>query len=253
MIYKWINGLLFYQIEPSFFYNRMDVFTWLFMQTKLPIFLLNNPAGWLCMDMLFYIMPCIYFLVFLLKPKTSTIVCLLMLLINWLYVQCYTLYPSNSIEGHIAWLLFPIVLLPQNEKTFALVWDGLRYFFLFFFCSAGIWKFVQQGIFNPQQMSGVLLYQHKQLISNSPGYWQTNLINYLIDHPTLGYALYLLTTIFELFFAIGFFTKKFDRVFIALFIIFLIADYFIMRIPYFEVLPLMLTLLIKPPKTASNG
>src|SRR5207244_1109367 len=140
--------------------------------------------------------------------------------INWCYVQCYTLYPSNSIEGHIAWLFFPILFIPADKKTFSLLFEGLRYFFLFFFASAGLWKLAQGGFFSLSEMTGILLYQHAQLLSNSPGYWQSELILYLIQHPKLSYLLYLSTTILELSFLIGFFTKKFDRLLTIFFGIF---------------------------------
>ena len=246
MMYKWLNDSFLYQLEPSFFYTRKDLFTWFFMQTGLHQWLLNNPPGWIMLDILFYSMPMLYLILFLYKKSTSVVIVILMLLTNWCYVQCYTLYPSNSIEGHIAWLFFPFLFLANDEKTFKLLFEGLRYFFLYFFVSAGIWKLVQGGVFNLAEMSGVLLYQHNQLLSSSPGYWQTDLISYLVLHTQLSYFLYLSATLLELFFIIGFFTKKYDRFLAILFVLFLIADYYLMRIPYFELTPLLLTLLLKP-------
>src|SRR5436190_17577130 len=141
MFYKWMNGLFLYQIEPAFFYTRQDLITWLFMQTGVHQWLLNNARGWILFDALFYSMPLLYLVIYNYAKKFSSIVAIAMLLVNWCYVQCYTLYPSNSIEAHIAWLLFPIAFIPQNKKTFQLLLEGLRYFFLYFFVSAGVWKF----------------------------------------------------------------------------------------------------------------
>jgi len=47
-----------------------------------------------------------------------------------------------------------------------------------------------------------------------------------------------------------FFTKKYDRFLAMFFVLFLIADYYLMRIPYFELTPLLLTLLLKPSEDA---
>lgn len=248
-----MNGLLLYQLQPSFFYTRQDLFTWLFMQTGLHQQLLHNQNGWLLADLLFYSIPLIYFFVYRYKKSIASIVAIIMLLINWIYVQCYTLYPANSIEAHIAWLLFPVLFIPKKEKTFVLLFEGLRYFFLFFFASAAVWKFVQGGIFNISEMSGVLLFQHNQLLTNSPGYWQTNMLYYLIEHTWVSYSLYLSATLLEAIFIIGFFTKKYDRLLVLLVIIFLIADMFVMRIPYFEIAPLLLTLLLKSPENKQAG
>lgn len=216
------------------------------MQTGLHQWLLKNPAGWLLFDMLFYTVPIIYLLSLQSFKKLSTVIVICMIVINFCYIQCYTLYPINSIEGHIAWIFFPLIFLFNNEKTFALLYEGLRYFFLFFFASAGVWKIVQGGVFNLSEMSGVLLYQHNQLLTNSPGYWQTDFILWLINNPTLSYLLYLLATLLELSFIIGFFTKRYDRLLAIAFVAFLIMDYVIMRIPYFEVSAFLLTLIVRP-------
>ncbi len=242
MLYKYFNGMLLYQIQPSFFYNRQDAVTWVFMQTGLHQWLLNNTAGCMLFDVLFYSAPALYFFHYRYKPYTAYISAIWMLLINWAYVQCYTLYPSNSIEGHTAWLLFPLVFMAKKEETFEVLFEGLRYFFLFFFASAALWKIRQGGVFNHLEMSGVLLYQHKQLLTSSPNYWQSKLIMWLVRNPWPAYLLYISTTLIELFFAVGFFTKKLDRLLVGLFILFLIMDHLVMRIPYYEVLPLLLTL-----------
>lgn len=244
-----MNGLLLYQLQPAFFYTRQDLFTWLLMQTGLHQWLLNNKAGWLLFDLLFYSMPIIYLLLYRYKKNSASLAAIVMLIINWSYVQCYTLYPTTSIEAHIAWLLFPVLFITKKEKTFTLLFEGLRYFLLFFFVSTAVWKFVQGGIFNSNEMSGVLLLQHNQLLTNSPGYWQTNMLYYLIQHPSLSYLLYLSATLLEAIFIIGFFTKKHDRILALLCITFLMADLLVMRIAYFEITPLLLTLLLKFPES----
>jgi len=220
------------------------------MQTGLHQWLLNNTGGCLLFDVLFYTAPAVYFLHYRNNRQTAYISAVYMLLVNWLYVQCYSLYATNSIEGHTAWLLFPLVFMPKKEDTFEVLFNGLRYFFLFFFASAGLWKLRQGGVFNLSEMAGILLYQHKQLLVTSPGYWQTNFIWWLVQHAKISFLLYLSATIIELIFIVGFFTKKFDKVLLLLFLVFLVTDYFVMRIPYFEVTPLLLTLY---PRDGKNG
>jgi hypothetical protein len=247
-----MNGLFLYQIQPAFFYTRKDLVTWLFMQTGIHQWLLNNSGGWILFDVLFYSMPMLYLFTYKYSVKLSSAVAVIMFLINWCYVQCYTLYPSNSIEGHIAWLFFPIIFMPTDKRTFMLLFEGLRYFFLYFFVSAAVWKLAQAGLFSISQMSGVLLYQHKELLTSSPGYWQSNFVLYLIQRPGLSYLLYLSAALLELSFIIGFFTKKYDRLLLMLFIVFLLMDHLIMRIPYYEITPLALTLIFSKKITIQN-
>lgn len=253
MLYKFFNGMFLYQLQPSFFYIREDVFTWLFMQTGLHKWLLNNPQGCLLFDFLFYSAPLLFFIHCKHNPAKSAGAAIIMLAINWCYVQCYTLYPSNSIEAHAAWLLFPVVFIAGNTKTFQLLLQALRYFFLFFFVSAGIWKFAQGGLFNPLQMSAILLNQHKELLLNSPGYWQANFILWLILHQNVSYALYILSAAVELSFLTGFFTKRFDKILLFLFILFLVADHLIMRIPYYDLAPFVLTFYLPAHNAAKHS
>lgn len=240
--YKLINGLWLYQAAPYFFVNRFDGTTWLFMQTGIHKWLLNNKGGWLFFDIAFYAMPLCWWLVWIKNQKAGTWVAIGWLIVNWIYIQCYTLYPTNSIEAYIAWLLMPVLFATQRIRSFYFLMHALRYFFLFFFLSAAIWKIRQGGVFNPEQMSGVLLMQHKEYLVSAPESWYTNFTYWIIRHQNIGYAFYIASTLLELVFAIGFFTRKYDKWLFGCFILFLAMDYLVMRIPYFEVLPLALPL-----------
>lgn len=242
-VYKWLNGMWLYQMQPQFFNTRFDFVTWLFMQTGIHQWLLGNRTGWVLFDAAFYTTPLIYRIVFRRSITWAVPVAGLMLLINWIYVQCYTLYPTNSIEGYLVSLLFPFLLMSVRLKTFYFLMHGLRYLFLFFFASAALWKFYQGGIFNTQQMSGILLMQHKEFLVSFPDSWYSGMIYWIVRHPLVGYSLYQAATVLEFSFMVGFFTKKYDRLLVLLFALFLITDYFFMRIPYFEIVPLCLPLL----------
>jgi hypothetical protein len=242
VLYKWHNGLLMYQVKPFLYSNKFDIFSWALMKTGIHQWLQNNPTGWIIFDVIFYSLPLILWLNFLRSIKASAIVAAIMLVVNMVYIQCFTLYPTNSIEGHIALLLFPFLFITINLKSFHYVLNALRYFTLFFFSSAGFWKIVEYGIFDLNQMSGILLYQHKEYLVSSPGYWYTEFVYWLINHPQISYLFYVTGTLLELSFAIGFFTKKYDKLLIAGFILFLLLDMLLMRINYWEVSPLLLTL-----------
>ena len=243
MLHKLWHGFTLFQLQPSLFNSRFDLFTWLIMKTGIHQWLLNNPTGWILFDVTFYAMPLVYWYFFY-KKKTRLAFCsaVAMLLVNWVYVQCYTLYPANSIESYTAWLLFPFLFITINLQSFYFVFQGLRYFFLFFFASAGIWKIVQGSIFNVEQMSGILLVQHKEYLIDANNFFSYAMY-WLIEHPVVAFSLFVISTILELSFVIGFFTKKYDRILLLMFLFFLLADVFFMRIPYWEVSPFLLTLL----------
>lgn len=240
MLYKLWNGLFLYQFQPYLFNNRFDLFTWLLMKTGIHQWLLNNTTASAVFDVMFYAMPVLLYVACMRSIRIAALVSIIMLMINWIYIQCYTLYPTNSIEGYTAWLLFPFLFMMINMRSFYFVLHALRYFFLFFFVSAGVWKIVQDGIFNMNQMSGVLLYQHKEYLTSSHN-WYTTFIYWLINHPSVSYMLYVAGMLSELTFLTGFFTKKYDKYLLTIFLLFLITDLLIMRINYFEMSAFLLT------------
>jgi hypothetical protein len=243
--YKLYNGLLLCQMQPFFLFNRDDIFSWIFLQTGLPQWLLLHPQYFILFDAFYYLIPLFFLYAVIAKQQAVPIIAFAMLFINWMYIQCYTLYPTNSITLYIAWLIFPVVFLVKEEQLFYLLLKGLRYFFLYFFLSAGIWKIVNGGVFNPMQMSAILLDQHKEILANTAPWWMKTVIAGLIAHTTISYLLYLLATCMELLFAIGFFTSKFDKILAVCYILFLLADHLIMRIPYYETLPFLLLFYLK--------
>lgn len=255
LFYKAWNGFLLFQLQPHLFSIRFDFTSWFLMKTGLHQWLINNQAGCVAFDVVFYTLPFIYWVVFKRNQSLAASIGALMLVVNWVYILCYTMYPANSIESFTPWLLFPLLLMINNLRSFYFVFHALRYFFLFFFASAAVWKFVQEGILNLEQMSGVLLLQHKDYLASSSN-WYTIFIYWLINHPTISYGLYLGATIIELSFIAGFFTRKFDRILIVGLFLFLLFDVLVMRIPYWEIGPFVITLFYskyKIPETATKG
>ncbi len=251
--YKWFNGMWLYQFNPTIFTTRFDGITWLFMQTGLHKFVAKNSVAPLLFDVGFYIMPALYYFAYTKNGKLAQCLAAIMFLVNWVYVQTYTLFPTNSIEGHVVWLLFPLMLITGNLKSFYFLMHGARYFFLYFFLSAGIWKIVQGGLFNPIQMSAILLNQHKELLVSTPNNWLSNFYYWLINHSAISYILYFTAFLMELSFVMGFFTKKYDKLLCIFFIAFLVFNHFIMRIPYYEVIPLMLPMFFSHFKMPENN
>lgn len=94
-------------------------------------------------------------------------------------------------------------------------------------------------------MSAILLDQHKEMLAGAAGWWMQGVIGWLVAHATLGYLLYILVACMELLFFVGFFTRKYDKALVGIYLVFLLADHLIMRIPYYETLPFLLVFYLK--------
>ena len=234
---RYINGMLLTQVQAAFFVAPMNVTTWGLMYSGIHKLFIESKSACIIADCLLILLPVVYAILFFLATVKATIVCgWAVLIFNFVYAQCYTIYPSNSIEGHIGWMLFPVALICHNLINFSFVLHFIRYFFLFFFASAAIWKIRSGGVFNIDEMSGILLYQHTPFLVTSPESFFSKVYYWMVQHPLAGYVFYLSATMLELFFITGFFTLKLDRWLLLLLFLFLFADVFIMRIKYFEVL-----------------
>lgn len=240
---RWFNGMLLSQLFPPFFVTPLNLSTWGVMYTGVHQLFIKYPAVCLIADLLLLFLPLSYgALHFMGYQRIKVAVGWIILVFNFVYAQCYAVFPSNSIEGHIGWILFPLVLTSSNLFNYKVSLQFIRYFFLFFFASAGIWKLRNGGVFNIEQMSGILLYQHTTLLVTSPGSFLARLYYWLAQHTIVGYLFYAAATLLELFFIVGFFTYRYDRLLIILFFIFLLGDIVLMQIKYWEVIYLVIPL-----------
>ena len=132
LIFKWSNDMLLCQQQPAFIYNTFDLFSWLFMQTGIPRWLLQTKQ-FLLFDVVYYTAPLLLLLSAYRKPKLIPVAAFFVLIINWLYLQSYFLYPISSYTIFIAWLIFPVIFLAGSEITFALLFSRSSIFLSLFF------------------------------------------------------------------------------------------------------------------------
>lgn len=251
--YKFLSNQFLYQIEPPFFFNNLDITTWLVELTNIQHFIIYCKEFRIVFDSIFYLLPILYLFAFRINPKASLIFAFVMLVSNIIYATVFCIFPTASIEGFIAVILMPTLFLTYSLKSFWFVFHALRYYFIYFFFTAGVWKFIQGGVFFDQQMSNILVSQHQELfVASNESSTLLQFYKWLIINPDLSYWLYFMATIVELVFILGFITRRFDKWLILLFLLFLFFDYIIMQINYIVVLPFIITLYYSKYKYPEN-
>lgn len=195
---------------------------------------IDYPAVQILLDSLFLLLPIGLVLCCIANYRLQYYLAAATAVFNLIYAVLLAAVSPLSIEGFTAWMVLPLVLAFKKDATFYYLIQTMRYFFLLIFFSAGCWKIRAGGIFNWEQMSGILLTQHAAVLVEIPGSLFSRFINYLVIHQKLSYLLYLFATLSELIFVIGFFTKKFDKLLMVLFLLFVLFDYFLMGINYFS-------------------
>ncbi len=225
-------GLILSKVNPILFVNRLDFTRNILMLTNLQGLLIKYYWLRLLFDITYFLLP--FLLTYsVLKDK---LYCKWIVVFTILFNMCYGIFIASftyiSLDLYIAWFYVPFVFYPSTTKGFYFSFHSVRFIFLLIFFTAGVWKIRTGAIFNIEQMSGILLLQHKQYLAGNPDNWFSHFIYFLVTHSYYSYALYLLGTIAELVFIIGFFTKKMDKWLLIAFLLFFISDYFLMRINY---------------------
>jgi hypothetical protein len=151
---------------------------------------------------------------------------------SFIYAMTISSMSTLSIQAYMGWILIPLIFAWKSGNNYNLMVEALRYFFILIFLSAGLWKIRGGGIFYPGEMAGILLKQHTSYLVSDPADWFSRLVFFMSNNSKLSWCLYAFATVAELVFVIGFFTKKYDTVLIAIFVGFVLFNYFFMRINY---------------------
>ena len=226
------HGFLLYQLKPVLFINHLDFSRNLLMLTDIQHAIIKYPALQLSFDLLYLLFPLALLVSHIKNSRTQYPLAVINAIFNFVYAMQITSMSTLSIEGYISWILIPLILAFRSNQAFYYLLHLMRYFFILIFVSAAFWKFRAGGIFNLEQMAGILLKQHTGYLWSNPGDWFSRFIRFLAQHTITSWAIYLAATLTELFFIIGFFTKKYDWLLIVLFILFLLTNFFVMRINY---------------------
>lgn len=168
----------------------------------------------------------------------------LLFLLTAINFNFYLTHNSHYLAGAV-WLLF--TFWPKKDESFNLLWEGLRYYTCWIYGVAFIWKVVYGAFF--QWDAGVLSCRENLAgyLYQNPETGTAHFYYYMLGHPVwlnLGHKLVCLA---EGTFLLGFFTKRFDRLLIALMFLIHISTYLFADVFFAELMILAFTLV--PSKT----
>ncbi|RYY64873.1 MAG: hypothetical protein EOO13_17940 [Chitinophagaceae bacterium] len=234
--YVW-HGIMLLHLAPVFFLNKADVTGQLFMWTGIQHKIIDSRTFRMLFECIFYALPALLSVSFIKGYRISFILSVITILYSAFYCYMLSCFTFVSIEPLIAWFFIPFLFAGKSLQGFYFRMHMIRILFILFFASAAIWKIRGGGLFNTDQMSGILISQHAAILSSGEQTFFIGLLRFLIDHPVLSTTLYWIVAVGELFFFIGLFTKKYDRLLILILVCFLTFDYLLMQINYFSWLP----------------
>lgn len=208
-----------------------------FMNSGLIEFLTSNFIVAALFDSLLFFLPVVYLI------SRRQVFVWAFSLVSVIYFLLFNSITGHHYHGLVGLLVITIPFFTKNENRFNLLWDGARYYLLYIFASAALWKILRGSAFNPEQLVSILKAQRLDLLLQQPDSIRAAITRYLILHPTTAHGVLLVNVLLQLSFAVGFFTKRFDDVLLGLCILFVLANYFVMGIVSSELLILCITLL----------
>lgn len=223
---KFFNHELFHQllITPHISQNPDLIFR-LFRFSGLPTIILSSPLLSILLD---GILICSTFFNVLGKPKKwSSLLFLFAFLIYFLLYNSLMQFTEHQL---IPLLFFPWVSILESSENKSWFLKYLRYYFFFIFVSAAFWKIFRLNWLDFDYFKHVLLLH----IDVLPLSFQTNWAEKIIEINYLPSIIYIAGILFELSFVTGFFTKKYDTLFIVMLILFIVLDYLFMQINFYE-------------------
>ncbi len=227
-----IDGNLLTQYQPFFFTNRLDVSLSLLLNFNLHKLILESKIYCVVLDTLYFLSNLLLVVAHLKNSRYLKIFCATTLLFNLTFALIISITEIYTIERLFPNFIVPIIFWSRNFNWFYYSMYCIRIVFVIIFFSAALWKVRTGAIFNTEQMSAILIHQHTPYLLNNSENFYGQFILFLINHKLFAFSFYLLGFFSELVFSMAFFTKKYDKFLLVLFIGFLIFNLLLMRIDY---------------------
>lgn len=165
------------------------------------------------------------------------------ILLYFVYFITFNTFGAHHTNHKIGFLLIAIPFTVADYKSFNFLWQGLRYFLLFAYADAFLWKLFRFAWLHADQGLLIMKKNVAAILYFEPNNWQAGLYRWLLQHPAWVNGAYIAGFLLEGLFIIGFFTRKFDRYLFVLSIGLPIGFWLIADAYFFEFLILNLTLI----------
>ena len=227
---RYWQGVWLWQLaQPMYIHVAADNFYWLAHLANIPQTVLAWPLLSLGLDL-----SLVFSLAFLAyRPFIKTLAYFafgLMLL----YMVAYNSANLHHTHGLVPLVFMSALLCVKSPISWPLAMAAFRFYACATMLMAGLWKIGRGTAFDVEQMATILQNQHIELLYTQPDAFFSKAYIYLIERPKLAFMLWQGAIWLELSFIIGFFTRRADAYLLFALLAFIVADYFLMSLYFFE-------------------
>ena len=230
------QGRLLCQYRAIYFHYNRDLLELCLIGTGLPRYMILHPWTYGVADTLSFLLPALIAVHFIIRRRFSIPLGILFSLWLLLYSLLMNIFWEGHPEPYLQYFLLSFAFMANREDRLHDVLLCSRYYLMYFFSTAALWKILRGAVFNLHEMSNILVMQHSDLLTGPCNGFRCRIYVYLIDRPFISWLFYLAAVLLEAVFVAGFFTRRWDRWLAGLAVLFVIADYWMMQLPYWPIL-----------------
>lgn len=238
LVWSFFSNTLLHQLQqPVIKFPYVDVTYWVMHYLQLPEIITGQ--FWIaCLFDTALFASCILALMY---PEKRLYIWSFIIL-YFIYFITFNTFGAHHTNHKIGFLLIAIPFVVADYKSFNFLWQGLRYFLLFAYADAFLWKFFRLAWLQTDQGLLIMKKNVAAFLYFEPNALQAGLFRWLLQHPAWVNGGYIAGMIMEGLFIVGFFTKKFDQYLFVLAILLPIGFWLIADAYFFELIILNLTL-----------
>ncbi len=227
-VYRYFSHTLIHQLgEPILKSVEADNVYWLLHLCKIPDFFIQKNVA-LCFD--FGLLLGMLVNLIWVKDRGITFIIWVLWMLYFIVFHSYFMHHGHSLIG----LLFVMVPFVLPERYFYEAMRGVRYYALFIYVSAGLWKLFRGDFFSLAYFSDVLQKQNIEILLQHPEHFQSKFIAGLLDYMAVTYFMWMILMLVQISFVVGFFTEKYDKKLMLVSFLFPVISCFLMNINFFE-------------------
>lgn len=237
LVFRYFSNALLHQLhDPVLKYPYVDLTYWLYHFLHIPELFTSNFSLALIFD--FALLGTAIGSFFSIEKRMYPIAFTLLFSI---YFVTYNSFSAHHTHCMIGLLLIGIPFWFKDDERFALLWEGLRYYTLWIFFSAFLWKLFRGTIFLHSQGTANFLNENASYLVHNPNDFWSNIYLYILASPAIASFLHASGPLLQALFGIGFFTKKLDWLWFILPFVFHTLTYIFFHVVFFELLVLNFT------------
>lgn len=214
ILWRWYSHLMLHQlVDPPLHYSQYNLTFHIFQLFRLQDWLVANTVVALIFDSLLLFS----FVWVFIQPKHHwiNILAFILFFIYSVASPVNLAFPAHYLSGMV---VMSFLLLCNSSYSSSFGIQGLRYYVLWVYASAFLWKMWNGALWDWNTGTAVLQSNLAQYLYLNPNSLMSDFYYWVLQNPNLVNVIAISTYLLEAVFIVGFFTKKYDYI-LMLFII----------------------------------